>query len=71
MKVSPISNTSIQKLYPVSFYNRLEKLPIVEKIEGDIKNYSKQIQDFDLFKYYASKGIIYNYKKGIYLDRYF
>lgn len=68
MKIAPIGGVSIHRIYPISFYQRLEKVPSIEKIDGEIKKYSKQLQDFDLFKFYAQKGIFQSYKKGIYLD---
>ncbi|MFN3603653.1 MAG: hypothetical protein ACK4UJ_02955 [Leptonema sp. (in: bacteria)] len=69
MQIHPVDG--IRRIYPISFYNRLEKIPSVEKIDGDIKKFSKQIQDFDLFKYYTEKFIKNSYEKGIHLDTYF
>lgn len=69
MTIYPING--LTKIYYTTLYNRLERVPSVEKIDGKIENYSMKIRDFDLFNYYTKKGIDKIYEKGIYFDNFF
>lgn len=66
MSIYPING--LNKIYYTTLYNRLEKIPSVEKIDGKIEQHSKKIRDFDLFNFYTKQGINKLYEKGIYID---
>mgnify|MGYP007094566700 CR=1 FL=1 len=69
MKVDSLSSVSgVQRIYPLPTYNKIEKVPEVDKIKPELEKSSRQIQEIDLFKYYAQKGVQSLYPKGIYID---
>lgn len=68
MRIEPISSGIIQRVYPISTYKNLDKVPEVDKIKGQLEKSSRQIQEMDLFRYYAQKGIYSLYPKGMHID---
>ncbi len=62
MKVDGISVTN--RIYSIPVYNKMEKVPPVEKIEGGIENSSRNIRDLEIFKFYAKQGLQNFYSKG-------
>jgi hypothetical protein len=43
-------------------------VPEVDRIKPGLEKSSRQIQEMDLFKYYAQKGVQSLYPKGMYID---
>ncbi len=69
MKIDSLSSFSgVQRVYPLPTYNKIERVPDVEKIRPELEKSSRQIQEIDLFKYYAKKGIQSLYTKGMFID---
>jgi len=69
VKVDSINSYSgVQRVYPLPTYNKIDRVPEVDRIKPDLEKSSRQIQAMDLFKYYAKKGVQSLYPKGMYID---
>lgn len=56
------------KIYAIPKYTHLEKTPPVMPVERNFLPFSKEIQKFDLFRYYLQNGIQKSYEKGQIVD---